>query len=74
MRTVELHSRQGISKIITGETMQNSMAYINNNKLIILADEKVIKFHSHKFPECPVIPVPSGEKSKSIFSVIDLYR
>ena len=74
MKTAELHSRQGICRIISGDTIENAGKYIPENKTIILADEKVIRFHGNKFPDCPVISIPSGEASKSITRVVEIYK
>ncbi len=74
MKTIKLHSRQGICSIIAGESMKNVRRYFDNEKFIILADEKVIKYHSDKFPDSPVISIPSGEKSKDLSFILDIYN
>lgn len=74
MKTLNLHSAQGICKIIVGEKIENILTHVINKNLVILADEKVIDFHGARFPKAPVIPIPSGEKSKSLSFVKDVYR
>ncbi len=74
MKITDLHSKQGISRIITGESMKNADRYIPDLKTVILADEKVISLYRDQFPSFPVISISSGEQSKSLSMVSDLYR
>jgi len=54
--------------------MDNAGKYLPPLKVIVLADENVIRLYKDKFPPGPVISIPSGEQSKSLSHVMEIYR
>lgn len=74
MKSVEIRGANGISRIYTGETLDNITKYTDGRKLVIIADENVIRYYGRIFPSCPVFPVSQGEDSKRIENATRIYE
>lgn len=66
--------REKTSKILIGAKLSDAANFFPGKKVIILADENVIRFHKNSFPDFQVISIGSGENQKSFDQVIKLYH
>lgn len=70
----DLTIREKTSKILIGAKLCDAANLFPRKKVIILADENVIRLHKSSFPDCQVISIGSGENQKSFEQVIKLYH
>jgi 3-dehydroquinate synthase len=66
MKTIEITTDTGVSKIIIGESLKNLPNYIPTGKSIIITDDNIIKHYASSFPSFPVISIGLGEKNKTL--------
>jgi 3-dehydroquinate synthase len=66
MKTIEINSPSGVSKIITGERLGNLQHYLPDTRCIIITDENILKFYRNELPEFPIITIGTGEKNKTL--------
>jgi 3-dehydroquinate synthase len=65
--------RDKTSKILVGGRLNDADSFFPGKKVILMADENVIRFHRDSFPDLPLISIGSGEKEKSLDRVTKLY-
>ena len=66
MKTIEIKTDSGISKILIGERLKKLTHYLPDTKIIIITDTTVSHFYKKDFPPCNVIEIGLGEKVKTI--------
>ena len=71
---LELKTNSSSSKIYVGGKLKDAISLFPGRKVVLLVDENVIRFHGDSLPGVPVIPVYSGESSKSFDQVIRIYN
>ena len=73
MRFLEIHGTTGCSKIIIGEKLRNLEKYITAEKVLIITDTNVRHYYHKDFPSYDVIEIGTGEKTKNLDTVRDIY-
>ncbi len=66
MKTIEIATETGISKIVIGESYKNLSQYLPSGRCIIITDDNILKHYGHALPAVPVISIGQGEKSKTL--------
>ncbi|MFA5106552.1 MAG: 3-dehydroquinate synthase [Candidatus Micrarchaeia archaeon] len=74
MRTLNLRTGTGESRILIGESIANLHDYADIGKAVIITDATVKKLHGGKFPKAPVIEIGLGEGNKTLDTVQKIYR
>ena len=74
MKTFEIKGRMGRSAIHIGESLSNVAAYLGGRRTLIITDTRVKQHYAEKFPDCPVIPIGTGERIKTLATVETIYR
>jgi 3-dehydroquinate synthase len=64
MEQITINGKNGISKILVGESINNLAEYLPSASVFIISDKNVASYHQDKFPDFPVFLVEPGEKSK----------
>ena len=73
MKEILLNTGTSISRILVGEMLENTGKYLPDKNLVVISDENVARFYSDFFPEGLHIVIPSGEASKSLSTVAEIY-
>ena len=73
MRVLEIKGIKGCSKIIIGENLRNLERHIAAEKVLIITDTNVNHYYQEDFPSCDVIEIGTGEKTKNLDTVRDIY-
>ncbi len=74
MEKITIKGRFADSAIFTGERINNLPHYIPSKGVYIITDGNVNAIYRGRFPECPTFVVEPGEASKSIQTVVKIYR
>ncbi len=74
MSRIRYKTNAGETGIYIPRDMELLTELVPEDSTVILADENVLKFHSGKFSSFPLIPIPSGENSKSLASYDDIFQ
>ncbi len=77
MSLIKLKTGAGHTDIHIPGNLQNLKNFLPTeatDKTIILADENVLKFHSGKIENYPVIPVREGEDSKGLLTYDEIFQ
>lgn len=64
MEQITINGKNGISKILVGESINNLAEYLPPTSVFVISDKNVASYHQDKFPDFPVFLVEPGEKSK----------
>ena len=73
MRVLEIKGITGCSKIIIGENLRNLERHIAAEKALIITDTNVNHYYQEDFPSYDVIEIGTGEKTKNLDTVRDIY-
>ena len=74
MRYLDLHGKNGVCRILTGDSIDNVNKYIRGRNCVIIADEYVHHLYHNRFPDYPVIKVGQGEDSKRLENVSRIFE
>ena len=74
MKTLKIQGTTGVSNIRIGERLQHLKNYVDAEKAIIVTDTNVKHYYQKKFPPYDVITVETGEKTKNLDTVRNIYR
>ena len=74
MKTIEIHGQTGRSKIVIGESLENLEKYTPSTKKIIITDENLNRLYHHRFPPWNVIEIGTGEKIKTLETVVYIFK
>lgn len=74
MEAVEVKGGKSISRILIGESLDNLLNYTVGGRLFIITDDNVNRLYGNRFPDAPVYSVKPGESSKSLQTVMEIYR
>lgn len=74
MKKTEIKTPSGKCKITIGDSIKNIKKYIPSGNVCIITDKTVYSIYSNLFPKAPVIELEPGEKSKSIETVMEVYK
>jgi 3-dehydroquinate synthase len=66
MKTIEIATGTGVSKIVIGESYKNLSQYLPSGRYIIITDNNILNLYGHTFPDVPVISIGLGEKNKTL--------
>ncbi len=66
MRTIEINTPSGISKILIGERLGNLRQYLPETRCIIITDANILRYYRRELPDLPIITIGTGEKSKTL--------
>jgi 3-dehydroquinate synthase len=69
MKTINIQTDSGISRILIGEKLQNLPKYLPGGKTIIITDDNILKYYHSVLPDFPVITIGKGEKNKTLETV-----
>lgn len=69
-----VEASSGISQILTDVSLSELDAFIPDKETVIITDENVFQLYSERFPDIPTIIIPSGEASKSLQNVENIYK
>ncbi len=73
MDIFEIHGQTGISKVLVGERLQNLPKYLPPSKCIIITDTYVKNHYHHLFPDFNLIELESGEHTKNLETLKEIY-
>jgi len=73
MKTLEIYGSAKNSTIRVGEKLQNLGNYIPTENVVIITDVNVKRFYQNNFPPHPVITIQTGEKTKNLDTVRNIY-
>ncbi len=73
MDIFEIHGQTGISKVLVGERLQNLPKYLPPTKCIIITDTYVKNHYHHLFPDFNLIELESGEHTKNLETLKEIY-
>lgn len=62
-----------MSKILVGETLNNLAQYLPSTKCIVITDTYVKNHYHHRFPSHNLIELESGEHTKSLETMEEIY-
>ncbi|HLP47337.1 MAG TPA: 3-dehydroquinate synthase [Candidatus Kapabacteria bacterium] len=74
MKTIEIHGQTGGSKIVIGESLENLEKYTTGTKRVIVTDENLDRLYRHQFPPWAVIEIGTGEKIKTLETVVYIFK
>jgi len=74
MKTVNLSANTGNSKILVGETIENSAIYLPESHIIIITDKTVRQLYGNHFPKADIIEIGEGESIKTLSTMQDIYH
>lgn len=69
MQKLEYKSLNGISEIFIGYEWTGVKDMIDPSKTVIITDQNINRIYGNKFPDCEVLVLEPGEKSKSLSTV-----
>jgi 3-dehydroquinate synthase len=69
----EIRGQTGISKVLVGERLQNLPKYLPPTKCIIITDTYVNNHYHHLFPDFNLIELESGEHTKNLETLKEIY-
>lgn len=73
MKVIELNTKDKVSRILIGESIENLDKYVPK-KTIIITDSNVARFYGKYFNKYKVIKIEPGEKSKRIQTIEEISR
>jgi len=73
MHTLKIQGRDGLSRIIIGERLQNLERYLPNFRPIIITDPNIEKHYEKQLPGEARIVIGTGEAIKTLDTVKDIY-
>ncbi|MBW1998314.1 MAG: 3-dehydroquinate synthase [Deltaproteobacteria bacterium] len=74
MRSLKIPGARSNSTVYLGESLRSLPNYIPGENAVILSDANVRRLHGPQFPPCRLIEIDSGERVKSLDTVLDIYR
>ncbi|MCP3927325.1 MAG: 3-dehydroquinate synthase [Desulfobacterales bacterium] len=74
MKEIKIKGCSNDSSIFVGESLDNLSKYIGDRNSVIITDEKVSKLYGDRFPHSPVIQIGTGEKIKTMDTVLYILR
>lgn len=75
MRTLRINGIAGDCEIFVGEKLENLSNYTQAEKIFVISDENVLKYHSSKLPDkAHIIKIRSGEGNKTLSTVQTIYE
>lgn len=73
MDIFEIHGQTGNSRILVGESLRNLPKHLPPTKCILITDTDVKNQYHHLFPSYDLIELESGEHTKSLESLEEVY-
>ncbi len=73
MKVLEIHGKTGDSTVLIGERLGSIEKYIPGEKRVIITDMNVRRYHGDSFPVGEVIEIGTGEKTKNLDTVKEIY-
>jgi len=73
VKIIEIHGSSGESTIVIGESLRDLQKHLPAEKVVIITDTNVRRYHSQDFSSCEVIEIGTGEKIKDLDTVKDIY-
>ena len=74
MKTIEINTSTGLSRIAIGETLRNLSVYVPQGRAVIITDTTVAGLYGEQFPELPTIVIGTGERVKQLETLETIYR
>jgi 3-dehydroquinate synthase len=74
MHTVTIQGRQGRSRLLVGASIDALDRQVPLDRTVILTDERVKALYGARFPQAPVITIPTGEGHKTLASLEHIYE
>ncbi|MBU0532821.1 3-dehydroquinate synthase [Candidatus Micrarchaeota archaeon] len=72
MKSLKIAGKTGECEIAIGQSIEDIK--INAEKLVVITDRNVKKFHGERFPEAEIIEIGLGERIKTLDTVSTLYE
>jgi 3-dehydroquinate synthase len=69
LETITINTSEGRSQILTGIDWKSVTRFIPSSGTVIITDENVKRLYGDSFPDCQVITIEAGEKSKSLVTI-----
>ncbi len=74
MRTIEINTPSGVSKILIGERLSNLQHYLPDNQCVIITDPNILKYYRKELPDFPLITIGTGEKNKTLKTLDHIFE
>jgi len=74
VKKIEISGHNGRSRILVGERLKNLSSYLPQKRTIIITDDPVAGFYQPDFPAAEIIRIGTGEGSKTLDTVKEIYR
>jgi 3-dehydroquinate synthase len=75
MHTLRIQGQSGQSDILVGEALESLPRYLpDSGRVVIVTDTNVQRLYGHRFPAGDVIAIGTGEKNKTLETVMHIYR
>ncbi len=73
MKELLVQGGRGTSRILVGGAIDDVGAHIEPARTVIITDKTVQGLYGQRFPDCPVIPIGSGETHKTLETVSKIF-
>jgi 3-dehydroquinate synthase len=74
LKQIKISGHTGCSDIYVGERLKNLPRYLDRRRTVIITDDNVAGFYEKDFPKADVIRIGTGEKIKTIETLMDIYQ
>jgi 3-dehydroquinate synthase len=74
MKSIIIEGKNGTSRIVIGESMDNVKDYLPKTSVFIITDRNVNKLYGHRFPDAPVYVAEPGEDSKEFPVIASIWQ